>query len=155
MTVPSLTSSAVMQILSSDRLDELYKLLKIRHKNNLPHDHVSVKDKLDELGEKYFDLVWYARKYPEDREIPEVNKQMTRVEEEYPLEIENYLNSNDPDWQHGFNSGALAIIRLLNTYAIDEDDDENICECDCDECEWPSRKSQIEYAEELFPFLDT
>jgi len=65
---------------------------------------------LNDLENKYFDLVWYARCNPEkllQDEIYEGLQQMKRIETTYPDEI------NIDDFQHGFNSGMLASIRLV------------------------------------------
>jgi len=63
--------------------------------------------------EKYFDLVWLARKHPEDLNNPLVREQYDRIEEQYTQEVDDLLNANS-DWNHGFNSGMLACLRLLS-----------------------------------------
>ena len=85
------------------------------------------------LEEKYFDLVWYARKSEEDYNIiPKVKENVDRIIEKYPTETQN-LSAEGGDWEHGFNSGMLAGIRyVLSLYSEGK-----------------------EIADEEFPFLDT
>jgi len=86
--------------------------------------------------DKYFDLVWYARKDENkllEEERYDVLASMKKVEEKYPKETEEL---NDPelcDWSHGFNSGMLAASRLYLSM-IEEN---------------------VEQAIEEFPFLDS
>ena len=82
------------------------------------------------MVDKYFDLVWYARKPRFDGEVPTMAEakeampgtpvdilegmvdQMQRVEELYPEAVGD-LNAEDGDWCHGFNSGVLAALRFV------------------------------------------
>jgi hypothetical protein len=85
---------------------------------------------------KYFDLVWYARKDENkllEEERYEILALIKKIEEKYPIEIKELNDYNLSDWSHGFNSGMLAASRLY-LYMIEED---------------------IEQAIEEFPFLDT
>ena len=76
-----------------------------------------------ELLEKYESLVWYARSRPADdpswADTPEdirtgaLNSQ-AKVEEMYPDEVDK-IKSASGDWEHGFNSGMLACLRLVLT----------------------------------------
>ena len=70
---------------------------------------------LHPLVRKYMDLVWYARSdadsYPQQREG--ILNSQKKIEELYPKDIED-LDEN-PDWQHGFNSGMLAGLRYIMT----------------------------------------
>ena len=84
------------------------------------------------LEKKYFNLVWYARKSPEDIHVPEIEKPMKVVEFLYEEEVENIKGENG-DWHHGFNSGALAAFRYLMSIV----------------------DFGIQHAEESFPELDT
>ena len=79
------------------------------------------------LLDKYEELVWYARKPRIDRvdqdysnlpeEMRDLVKQCIRsTEEKYPEEI-NSLKTDSSNWEHGFNSGCLASLRLI-IYAI-------------------------------------
>lgn len=65
-----------------------------------------------ELANKYCELVWYARKRPEDRFNPACEKPIKEIEFKYPNEILT-LQGVDGDWEHGFNSGMLAALRLI------------------------------------------
>lgn len=71
-------------------------------------------DYIDQLQEKYEDLVWYARSdrdYLLKNEIYESCAQVQRIEKKYPDEvIELQIDDN---WSHGFNSGILAACRLF------------------------------------------
>lgn len=88
---------------------------------------------LIQLEQKYFDLVWYARKSEEDyNTIPKVKENVDRIDKEYPLEVQE-LFGEESDWNHGFNSGMLAGIRyVLALYETNK-----------------------ETADDEFPFLDT
>jgi hypothetical protein len=85
-----------------------------------------------EMEQKYFDLVWLARKRPEDR--PKASAAIDRIRKAYPDEVER-LRGEHGDWEHGFNSGCLAAFRLVQGLLGSKDD--------------------AEFAREQFPFLDT
>jgi hypothetical protein len=86
---------------------------------------------LQEKEEKYFSLVWYAKRNPND--LPkEIQKHRREIEEIYLDEIIAFWECED-NWQHGFNSGMLAGIRYILDVACDRQEE----------------------AEEEFPFLDT
>ena len=87
---------------------------------------------LVELEAKYCDLVWYARSRPENIDIKGVREAKHRIEKAHPTEINN-LTHGESDWEHGFNSGMLAATRYILELA---DGDK-------------------EFADDLFPFLDT
>jgi len=91
-------------------------------------------DILDELEiweKKYFNLVWYARSTPDE---PTSQSGRQRVEAAWPTDLEE-LRSDDSNWQHGFNSGCLAVLRLVQGLLGSDDD--------------------AEFARQEFPFLDT
>jgi len=96
-----------------------------------------------ELEEKYFDLVWAARHqhrramYGKDIVGKEPYAEICK---KYPEEIEHLLDFDECDWHHGFNSGALAIVRLLFPYTIRRG---------------PKRTEEIELMEQMFLWLDT
>ncbi len=92
----------------------------------------ALKIMLDELEQKYFDLVHLARSDP-DNQLPH----HAVLIEKYPNEYDALADPEKGDWQHGFNSGMLASVRLLRVFATTK-----------------SRKRQREAVEE-FPFLDT
>lgn len=65
--------------------------------------------------DKYFDLVWYARKDSakllEDEQY-EILASIKKIEEKYPKETQELNDPKLSDWSHGFNSGMLASARL-------------------------------------------
>ena len=95
------------------------------------------------MEERYFSLVWYARKAPpEDAEYwadttAEIKtaalNEMARVEEFLPEEVASLKCPDCCDWSHGFNSGALAALRWVMT----------------------AESEGVELADEEFPMLDT
>lgn len=96
-----------------------------------------LKGRVQELEEKYFNLVWLARKSPEDiANSAVIRREVRKVRQKYPKEVLDLLHSDGNNWQHGFNSGMLACLRLIMSY-LDEDPEE------------------IARGEEEFPFLDT
>jgi hypothetical protein len=118
-------------------------------------------EKLDELEYKYFNLVWYARREPEEaaKYFPK------ELYEKFKKELEELADPESGDWHHGFNSGMLACSRLISHYLLNDDNINNIIkinnENDGDDDDYiPStRKSvlemEIEFAEDHFPDLDT
>jgi hypothetical protein len=86
---------------------------------------------LTALEKKYFDLVWLARKRPEDTMAADA---VARVRLEYPDEVSR-LGGEHGDWEHGFNSGCLAAFRLAIGLL--------------------GKKDEADMAVEDFPFLDT
>ena len=88
---------------------------------------------VQEFEKKYFDLVWLARVKPEFFNEKNVKENIDRIKEEYPVEVENYINSDNRDWDFGFNSGMLAGMRYVATLFYED----------------------RETADEEFPFLDT
>ena len=89
--------------------------------------------------EKYFDLVWYARKAPSDNEEYwgdttqkikyDALNAACLVEEKYPEEIDSLKSMESGDWQHGFNSGCLAAMRyVLTTLIVEEMEDPSMPE---------------------------
>ena len=85
-----------------------------------------------EKHDKYSDLLWYARSGPENESIKGVKENVDRIETLYPNEVEK-LQSENGDWQHGFNSGVVAIIRYI--LAMED--------------------FGLEHADEEFPMLDS
>ena len=71
----------------------------------------------EELKNKYSDLVWLARKTPEDFEDPTIKQEMDNICSKYQLESEE-LYSENGEWVHGFNSGMLACLRLVSCARI-------------------------------------
>lgn len=112
---------------------------------------------ISQLMEKYFKLVWAARKpHPNDLEgqqeyfdddDPEdivlgCRMGVMKVHQDYPAEAER-LSSEDGQWEHGFNSGILAAMRFLSTALYNDTNDEG----------WPV--GGLQEAIDEFPFLDT
>ena len=74
-----------------------------------------MKRRIEELEEKYFDLVSFARKSDEDIErIPSLKEWMDDMRIKYPKETEE-LEGEESDWHHGFNSGVLAAVRYVRS----------------------------------------
>ncbi len=70
---------------------------------------------VDELRDKYDSLVSFARKSPEHVEAnPDLKRWCEEVERKYPDEVAALADPDEGDWTHGFNSGALAVTRLLS-----------------------------------------
>lgn len=97
--------------------------------------------KIQKMHSKYADLMWYARSYPEghpywDKHSPKmvrgVMESQANVERDYPVEVSE-LQEDDTNWHHGFNSGVVAAIRYI----------------------WDLMENGEEYADEIFPCLDT
>jgi len=83
-----------------------------------------MKKHLIELEAMYCSLVWYARGScfgdDVDKDIyRSALKARAKVEAEYPEEVGEFADGPN-DWQHGFNSGMLAAVRLI--LARDTDD---------------------------------
>tara|TARA_R100000734_G_C3230358_1_gene38595 strand:+ start:137 stop:454 length:318 start_codon:yes stop_codon:yes gene_type:complete len=87
------------------------------------------------LEEKYFNLVWLARKYPEDYKNPKIAPKIKEVKDLYPEEVKDLGSPEEGDWMHGFNSGCLAAFRYILTSLEDKDG--------------------LQQADDEFPFLDT
>ena len=86
------------------------------------------------LEEKYFNLVWLARKYPEDYKNPKIATKIKEVKDLYQEEVQE-LGNDQTNWMHGFNSGCLAAFRYILTSLEDKDG--------------------LQQADDEFPFLDT
>lgn len=111
------------------------------------------------IERKYFELVSYARKPPAEDEafwgtLSEKSKDGVRaagmeIEKKYPLEVSRLYQ--DTNWHHGFNSGVLAIVRVL--WGWDTPMTVHNLDNDCEEI--ISVQETREYSIEEFPFLDT
>jgi len=92
--------------------------------NNTKKKWLKANNHLSKLEKKYFDLVWYARsdkdKLLEDERY-EILSILNRIESEYKQETDS-LYSDDCDWSHGFNSGVLSTIRLIQGLMEDDFD---------------------------------
>lgn len=109
----SLSTEAILKLLNPDQQKELFYALEMI----IAPAENSIQEKLKKLEGKYSRLVWLARKYPEDFAIPGVQKAYDKLLEDYPKEVDDLEQSED-GWVHGFNSGALAIVRLLEAYSL-------------------------------------
>lgn len=70
---------------------------------------------IENCNNKYFELVWYARKDKDElieNEQYEIIHTMQKIEIKYPEEISRLTDYDMSDWEHGFNSGMLAASRL-------------------------------------------
>ena len=151
----TLSTSGILALLNPEQQKELYYALQMV----VPPTNTDVKPKLKELEQKYFDLVWFARSRPENKNIPGVKAKLDKVKADYPKEVEGIKGPNG-DWQHGFNSGLLACTRLVSAYALPHNyrcTDGN-CDSDSDDDESDSvvgKANEIEFANREFPSLDT
>lgn len=110
--------------------------------------------RLGDLEKKYFDLVWMARKNPKDLRDPNLKKIFNEVSAKYPGELKK-LQGQEGDFTHGFNSGMLACVRLIDGYVASLEDEFMNHEEEPADANRSLRKEAIERAEEEFPFLDT
>ena len=107
---------------------------------------------MKEQEQKYFDLVHYARAvcgigFEPDPELTPYSKGIAKM---YPNETKELHSSNriHRNWAHGFNSGCLAMVRLIMTahgYDIFPSIHFGVM----------STEERIKDAKEEFPFLDT
>jgi hypothetical protein len=100
-----------------------------------------IEDAILQMEEKYFDLVWFARRsedalliLTEEGVVPhkEAHAAVHRIASLYPEDVQELMQDED-NWQHGFNSGMLAGMRYILTVFHDGQ----------------------ETAADEFPFLDT
>jgi hypothetical protein len=94
-----------------------------------------VVERLNRFEDKYFDLVWLARKSDKSyRENAAVRSHVDRIFAAFACEA-SALVEDESNWTHGFNSGCLATARfVLSLLGTNE---------------------EAMTAEEEFPFLDT
>ena len=71
-----------------------------------------------DLINKYVELVWLSRKTTDDFDNPIIKQQIDDTCNKYPNESQELLESINPDWTHGFNSGMLACLRLVSCARI-------------------------------------
>jgi hypothetical protein len=79
----------------------------------------------NQLMEKYFELVWFARSDPEKARqngekdlFKTITKKLGEIADKYPREVQA-LCGDGSNWEHGFNSGILAYSRFLAEYLED------------------------------------
>lgn len=149
----TLSTQCILTMLNPDQQKELFYALEMI----IPKEDLD--QKLRQIKDKYFDLVWLARKHPEDLNIPGVKKAYDEVCAKYPGELEKLQDMDSGDWAHGFNSGMLACSRLLSAYCLphNHQHDYEVPEDSSDEegDRISPRDQEIEMAENDFPFLDT
>lgn len=75
-----------------------------------PYYRKEIGNKLNPMQEKYLKLVRLARDGGTNASRIEESRQTALS---FPSETEK-LSGDDGDWHHGFNSGALAVLRLIN-----------------------------------------
>jgi hypothetical protein len=68
-----------------------------------------LQDFLEPFLEKYEKLVWYTRSKSDSEKIADLRKELELF---FPQETKN-LKQPGGDWEHGFNSGVLASVRLV------------------------------------------
>jgi hypothetical protein len=91
--------------------------------------------RLDRFENKYFDLVWLARRTDKNIEENEgARTHFKRIVKQHAKEVAA-LAEDQSNWTHGFNSGCLAAVRLIVGLLGNSED--------------------AEYAEDNFPHLDT
>ena len=61
--------------------------------------------------EKYYNLVWYARS---DKNSHCNRESRAKIETLYPALTKQLCSKEEADWAHGFNSGMLACLRVMN-----------------------------------------
>lgn len=119
-------------------------------------------DYLCQLEKKYSDLVWYARSDKQnllEREQYEILSTISKIEKTYKDEVSD-LSGKSGDWNHGFNSGMLAAIRLVTglmdkkLVEYEEDDNEGVELTIIDGIPYFEYDSFDDSIED-FPFLDT
>ena len=71
-----------------------------------------IEKKINQLMDRYFDLVWYARKDKTDPNHP-ARADIERIRRQLRNQVVA-LGGPKGDWHHGFNSGCLATLRLIS-----------------------------------------
>lgn len=101
------------------------------------------------------DLVWYARSKKDQKAGKE---HRIYVENKYPKQVKELIDDNS-NWVHGFNSGCLAVSRLVLSLAHSETEFE---ESKLDEEKFPDDvsepstfKDHVKSILDDFPWLDT
>ena len=112
----------------------------------------SVETALDSSCGHVLDLVWYARSSSTE---PLAATARERVETKWPTEVAK-LQEDDSNWQHGFNSGCLAVMRLVSSVIEAEATAKVVNEEPTDEDGVAYTADEaIQQAIEDFPELDT
>ena len=157
----SLNTMAILSMLNEEQELELLSALEKKVKREK-----SINWRIKQIMDKYFDLVWMARKDEAlMRARPDIRKIFNETSAKYPGELQK-LQSEEGDWTHGFNSGMLACSRLLAAYAMpydykqkedakDEKEEEDDDSDSDDDSIVFTRDFNIDMAEQEFPMLDS
>lgn len=147
----TLSTQCILTMLNPDQQKELFHALEMI----IPKEDLEAK--LDKIKDKYYDLVWFARKDDEDLQIPIVKEIYDGVCAKYPDEVRDLRNQHIGNWTHGFNSGMLACARLLSAYCLPHNHpyDYEVPKNSSSEEAISARDQEIEMAEDDFPRLDT
>ena len=77
---------------------------------------------VDALEEKYYTLLRYARQPKPDEENREwMDAESKHAEDSYPEDTAQLQNPDTSDWAHGFNSGMVAAMRIIQRMADSEE----------------------------------
>lgn len=140
--IPMLTTTSIMTLLTPEQQMDLLAHLEEVGANRTD----SIQSKISEMSEKYYKLVAAARSTG--------GAFVDEVANEFPGEWNDYLRDNT-NFEHGFNSGCLAMARFLYSYALPYN--HRIIYEDSEP--YPplvmTRKKEIVQAEDEFPMLDT
>ena len=74
---------------------------------------IQIEKKIRELEDRYCDLVWYARRGYLDPKVPAQDEEIERIRRQMFVEVLK-LRGPHSRYHHGFNSGCLAILRLVS-----------------------------------------
>lgn len=160
-----LYSSFFGKIIMSDKLigDEsvlftVSKIMSDKRVCELMDENKNLKDRLKVLEDAIkttcghsWELVWYARSRPGECEDGKL-----KVEQKYPKEVKKLID-DDTNWQHGFNSGLLAVSNLVKEiiHADETVKDANACIEDDEDHQPLSLEDYIDQIVDEFPMLDT
>ena len=123
------------------------RLLEVMQENaKLKTRIATLEHHMDEKRDMFFELVAHAR-----------HDTLASIEHVYPKEVNALQEDETGFWQHGFNSGGLAVCRLFQSILHAEEQAKLMQEEEEEpwgEGEW-SEEDEIEQALEDYPFLDT
>lgn len=98
-------------------------------------DNTDLYELIESQEEKYTSLLWYARKPSADsiadvwtylsmNTIEAIIKEKEIIENSFPEETSALNSAESGDWQHGFNSGMVAALRVV-LVALDPENQED------------------------------
>ena len=76
-----------------------------------PYSRKEIENKLNSMQEKYLKLVRFARDDGTNTSRVEESRKIALL---FPNETDKLKYGDDSDWHHGFNSGVLAVLRLIH-----------------------------------------